>query len=405
MRFALLSVPWYNRPIMEDQQSLPLPIWVDTEPGFRALLAHLRGEPALAVDTESNSLYVYREQVCLIQISVPGADYLVDSLALDDLSALGPILADPDVVKVFHGAEYDASVLYRDFGFTVSSLFDTMWASRILGWPAHGLAALLKAHFGVHLNKKYQRANWGLRPLPAPQLDYARLDTHYLLPLREIQVRELDAEDRWPQARHRFAKVASARGEPKEFDPNGFWKFDGVRELDDAGRGALRELYRYRDQLARSENRPPFRVISRQALIGLSKKRPSKRHELHLIKGVSKRMAGRYGRGLLAAIRHGEGRPLAWRDRPRQSNNSSRKSNGRPSAACQARFESLRAWRNATAEERGVEPDIILTNSTLWAVACRNPTSRADLSDGDMLAPWQVNEFGHDLLAVMRRAR
>jgi len=390
---------------MEHQQSLPPPIWVDTQPAFRALLAHLRGEPALAVDTESNSLYVYKEQVCLIQISVPGADYLIDSLALHDLSQLEPILADPNVVKVFHGAEYDASVLHRDFGFTVSSLFDTMWASRILGWPAHGLAALLKAHFGVHLNKQYQRANWGLRPLPPPQLDYARLDTHYLLPLREIQARELDAQNRWPQARYRFAKVASARGEPKEFDPDGFWKLSGVRELDDAGRGALRELYRYRDQLARSENRPAFRVMSSQALIGLSEQRPRQRHELHGIKGVSKRMAGRYGRGLLAAIRHGEGQPLSWRDRPRHSNNSPRKPNGRPSAACQARFESLRAWRNATAEERGVEPDIVLTNSALWAVACRNPTCQADLSDGDMLAPWQVNEFGNDLLAVMRRAR
>ena len=164
-------------------------------------------------------------------------------------------------------------------------------------------------------------------------------------------------------------------------------------------------MFRFRDQLARSENRPPFRVISSQALIGLSEQRPKTRHELHWIKGVSKRMAGRYGRGLLAAIRHGEGQPLAWRDRPRNSNNSPRKPNGRPSAACQARFESLRAWRNATAEKRGVEPDIVLTNSTLWAVACRNPTCRADLSDGDMLAPWQVNEFGNDLLAVMRRAR
>ncbi|MGD9144015.1 MAG: ribonuclease D, partial [Anaerolineae bacterium] len=140
---------------MKDQQPLPPPIWVDTQPAFRAMLSHLRGERALAVDTESNSLYVYREQVCLIQISVPGTDYLVDPLSMDDLSDLGPLLADSAVLKVLHGAEYDLSVLYRDFGFTFAHLFDTMWASRILGWPAHGLAALLKMQFGVHLNKKY----------------------------------------------------------------------------------------------------------------------------------------------------------------------------------------------------------------------------------------------------------
>ena len=390
---------------MQDQHPLPPPIWVDTEPGFRAMLAHLRGEPALAVDTESNSLYVYQEQVCLIQISVPGADYLIDSLALSDLSELGPLLADPDVLKVFHGAEYDASVLHRDFGFTISSLFDTMWASRILGWPAHGLAALLEARFGVHLNKKYQRANWGVRPLPAPQLDYARLDTHYLLRLHDIQARELQARHRWPQARHRFAKVAAARGEPKKFDPHGFWRISGVRDLDDAGRGVLQKLYLYRDQLARSENRPPFRVISNQALLALSEQRPPSRQELQRVKGISARMAGRYGRGLLAAIRHGEVQPLAWSDRVRPSNGSNRRQNGKPSAACQARFEALRAWRNAAAEKRGVEPDIVLTNSTLWAVACRNPRRRDDLSGDDLLAPWQIHDFGDDLLAVIRRTR
>ena len=403
MRLALFHITWYNRLTMPVQQSLQPPIWVDTEPGFRAMLAHLRGERALAVDTESNSLYVYREQVCLIQISVPGADYLIDSLALNDLADLGPLLADPDVLKVFHGAEYDVSVLHRDFGFTVSSLFDTMWASRILGWPAHGLAALLKAHFGVHLNKKYQRANWGVRPLPAPQLDYARLDTHYLLQLQEIQSRELSAQNRWPQARHRFIKVTRARGEPKQFDPDGFWRISGVRDLDDAGRGVLCELYQFRDKLAQSENRPPFRVVSNQALLGLSEQRPRRWGDLQQVKGISQRMAGRYGRGLLAAIRRGVDQPLGWHERVRPANGSQRKPNGRPSAACQARFEALRAWRNATAEERGVEPDIVLTNNTLWAVACRNPTCRAELSDSDLLARWQVNEFGDDLLAVMRK--
>ena len=306
---------------------------------------------------------------------------------------------------MFHGAEYDASVLHRDFGFTVSSLFDTMWASRILGWPAHGLAALLKAHFGVHLNKKYQRANWGVRPLPAPQLDYARLDTHFLLSLHEIQARELDAQNRWPQARHRFVKVTRARGGPKQFDPDSFWRVSGVRDLDDVGRGVLRELYIFRDQLARSDNRPPFRVISNQALLALSEQRPQGRRELRQVKGISQRIVGRYGRGLLAAIRQGEGQPLSWDDRVRPTDGFHRRPNGRPSAACQARFEALRAWRNAAAAERGVEPDIILTNNTLWAVACRNATCRAELSDNDVLARWQVNEFGDDLLAVMRKTR
>jgi ribonuclease D len=366
------------------------------------MLAQLRGRPALAVDTESNSLYAYQERVCLIQISVPGTDYLVDTLALRDISGLGPLLADSEILKVLHGAEYDLSVLNRDFGFTLANLFDTMWASRILGWPAHGLAALLKDHFGVNLNKRYQRANWGLRPLPPEQLDYARLDTHYLLPLHQIQVQELDLAERWPQAQHRFAKLVQTRYEPRGFDPDGFWRLPGVRDLDDVGRGVLRELYIYRDRRAKGENRPPFKVLSNKALLALAEQQPRGRRELGQIHGISQRIVHKYGRGLLAAMRRGLEKPIAWEERPRTSSNASQKFNGRPSAACQARFDALRAWRNVTAESRGVEPDIILTNQTLWAVAHQNPNKRVDLTRNSLLAPWQVDEYGEDLLSVLR---
>jgi ribonuclease D len=367
------------------------------------MLTHLRSEPALALDTESNSLYVYEEQVCLVQISVPGTDYLVDPLRLADISELGPLLEDAKVLKVLHGAEYDLIGLQRDFGFRVTNLFDTMWASRILGWKAHGLAALLRNRFGVTVNKRHQRANWGVRPLSKALIDYARLDTHYLLPLHEMQRDELASRGRWPQARHRFEKLAETRWQPKDFEPDGFWRLPGVRDLDDVGRGVLRELYLFREQRARSENRPPFRVISNQALLRLSEQRPERAGELHLLKGISRRMADRYGHDLLRAIQRGASHPIAWAERVRQRNATAGPKNGRPSAECQARFEALRVWRNATSEERGVAPDIVLTNQTLWAVAHRNPRSRDDLIRDDLLAQWQVDEYGEALLAVVRK--
>ncbi len=389
---------------MKDRDSLPPPVWIEEPAALRAMLAHLRDEPALAVDTESNSLYVYQEQVCLIQISVPGVDYLIDPLALRDISGLAPFLANPNVLKVLHGAEYDVSILHRDFGFTVTNLFDTMWASRILGWPAHGLGELLRAQFDVSLNKKYQRANWGLRPLPAPQLDYARLDTHYLLALYEIQKRELNTTGRWPQARDRFARLVEIRWETKDFDPQGFGRIGGVRELDDAGRGVLREAFLFREERARAEDRPPFRVISNRSLIELSERRPQSRRDLPDVKGISERMASRYGSGLLAAVQRGAAQPLPWSERPRGGNNHNTRPNGRPSPAAQARFEALRQWRNETARERGVEPDIVLNNQTLWAVAQSNPRSRRELLTDGLMAHWQVDEYGDQVLAVVKKA-
>ena len=387
----------------EQRKHLPPPIWVAKPAAFQTMVDRLKSQPALAVDTESNSLYVYRERVCLIQISTPSADYLIDPLALADLSALGPLLADPQVLKVFHGAEYDLITLHRDFGFTVANLFDTMWASRILGWPAHGLADLLWSHFGVAIDKRYQRANWGVRPLPPEQLDYARLDTHYLLALHRLQAQELERTRRWPQAQDRFAKLCQTHWETKGFDPDGFWHVSGAHDLDDAGRGVLRALYLLRDQQAQVENRPPFKMLSNGALLILSEQRPQTIEELYKLRGVSSPLVRKQGHALLKAIHQGASQPLGWDQRPRPAANNNH--NSRPTAECQARYEALRTWRNAAAQARGVEPDIILTNQTLWAIARRRPRSRAELAGDGLLAPWQVDELGEEVLAVLKRTK
>src|SRR5262245_15126388 len=149
---------------MPASPKLPPPQWVGTQDDLEAVLPALLAAPAIGVDTESNSLYAYHERVCLIQFSLPGRDYVVDPLNLDALAPLYPLFADPAQQKVFHAAEYDVLCLRRDYGFEFANLFDTMVAARILGQTQLGLAALLEKYFGVTMNKKYQRANWGQRP-------------------------------------------------------------------------------------------------------------------------------------------------------------------------------------------------------------------------------------------------
>jgi len=173
---------------------------VDTPAAFASLLDVLWSQPALALDTESNSLYRYHYQVCLIQISSATADYLVDPLRLRNLQPLADILANPAVQKVFHAAENDILMLKRDFGFAFANIFDTMLAARILGWSKVGLAALLHQHFGLTLDKRAQLTDWGQRPLTSAQLRYARLDSHFLLPLRDLIVNALRERKRWREA-------------------------------------------------------------------------------------------------------------------------------------------------------------------------------------------------------------
>ena len=159
--------------VSQAQLGVDPPRVVDTIPALREMVTHLMQYPLVGVDTEANSLFAYRERVCLIQFSVPGTNYLVDPLAMDDLSPLGPVFSSSNIEKIFHAADYDLSVLNRDFGFTCSSLFDTMWAGRVLGWSKVGLGDILEKYFKKSVNKRYQRYNWGKRPVDSKALTYA----------------------------------------------------------------------------------------------------------------------------------------------------------------------------------------------------------------------------------------
>jgi len=370
------------------------PILVDTPQALARTVARLQAEPAVAVDTESNSFYVYREQVCLIQFSIPSQDFLVDPLALSDLSPLGPLFADPAIEKVFHAAEYDVMCLKRDFGFRFTNLFDTMIAARILGWSRYGLGAILEERFGVRQNKRLQRADWGQRPLSAAQLRYAAQDTHYLLPLRDLMRTELRARRREAEAQEVFAALPALEWSKPEFDPNGFWSIKGARDLSLSGQAVLRELYIYRDKQARARNLPPFKVLSNAAMIRLSERRPTTISGLRRVKGISQVVIKRYGRGLLDAIRRGRNAPPPHPPaRPR-----------RPKNAILERYEALRRWRKRRAEARGVEPDVLISNGVLFKLAKQNPTDLDALAALGLLGPWRLQAYGADLVAVLRRA-
>ena len=168
-------------------------VWVDQPQQLRQAAEVLAKQDILAVDTESNSLYAYQEQVCLVQFSTRHTDYLIDALVLPGLSPLAEIFTSDRILKVFHAAEYDLICLFRDYGFRFNYLFDTMIAARILGYQKIGLGSLLEKYFGIQMNKKFQRANWGKRPLKTEMLEYARLDSHFLIPLQDHLRAELVA--------------------------------------------------------------------------------------------------------------------------------------------------------------------------------------------------------------------
>jgi ribonuclease D len=339
--------------------------------------------PTVAVDTESNSLFAYREQVCLIQFSIPDEDYLVDPLALGDISQLGKVFESKKTEKIFHAAEYDLLTMKRDFDFEFCNLFDTMLAARIAGRKKVGLGTLLEAEFDVKVEKKYQRANWGKRPLTPEMQRYARLDTHFLIRLRDLLDEELKVLGRRELAQDDFVRLCQVNGtipEPQEVD---VWRVNGVRTLDPQQVTILRHIAEYREGFAKKYNRPLFKVIGDRTLVAIAETQPKNLKELSKLPGMSDSQVRRHGKALLRAVREGE------QDKP-----SFRKSRPPVDERVMLVIEALREWRKKTARNLGVESDVVLPRLLLEKIAFSQPNNKVELDKVMSESPWRLKHYG-----------
>jgi len=368
---------------------LPPPRWIASKTDLKTLHEDLAQEPRIAIDTESNSLHAYREQVCLIQFSTPTQDFLLDPLALPDLSLLAPLFADPKIEKIFHAAEYDLICLKRDFGFRFVNIFDTMIAARILGYEAVGLGKLLDQKFDVQVNKKFQKADWGQRPLTNEMLNYARLDTHYLITLREIFQTELEANALWKLAQEDFVLAASLNGLRDRQQLPGWERIGGRAKLAPRQATILNEVCLAREQLAEKLNRPVFKIVGNKTLLKLAESQPHNRRDLE-IDGFTPRQINRFGKSFLAAVERGRNADLVHRT-----------SSPRPNDAYIYRLDKMREWRKEKAKTMGVESDIILPRYMMEIIAKENPGDSKSLLTIMNKSPWRMRHFGDEILNTL----
>ena len=376
-------------------------VHVTTPAALEECVAALSEAVVIGVDTESDSFYSYQERVCLIQLSDMHADYIIDPLAVKDLSALAPIMADPDVVKVLHGADYDVVCLRRDFEFDFVNVFDTLIASQLLGFDRIGLADLIRRFFGHEIDKQYQRHDWSKRPLQPEHIEYARGDTHFLLALREILDRKLSSADRQRHMAEECALVAARQWQGRRFDEHGFLKMKGAKNLDSDALKVLRRLWLYRDGEARSQNRPVFKVIPDGVLLTLAQKRPAHFADLEKVMPGKVAMKRRYGQGLLNAIEEGlsdEAVPKAPPKKAKKPKGPKPRLRGRQAERA---FSELKSWRNATIQKHKLSPFTTASNGVLQAIATRRPRSLDELAALPQVRNWQVADFGEQILDIL----
>jgi ribonuclease D len=365
-------------------------VWVDQNSALAETLQTLKNEKQISVDTESNSLYAYQEQVCLIQISANGEDYVLDALADMDFPALGAIFADKSVEKIFHAAEYDILCLKRDFGYKFTNLFDTMQAARILGIEKLGLSNLLEDLFGVDQGKSFQKANWGKRPLSDSMLHYARMDTHYLVRLRDYLYQKLVEKDLLELAHEDFERLCHVEPNPKA--NSCYNQVSGYQHLEPQQISVLEALCQYRDQLARKYNRPLFKVIGNSALLACAAASPRSLADLRNIKEIPPKLVDRYAEGLLAAVEKGLLAPP-----------TKLKPHKRPSSAYLNRLDALKVWRKQAGLRMGVQSDIILPRDILENIVGANPSNMAELKIIMAEIPWRFRHFATEILAVIQQ--
>jgi ribonuclease D len=345
---------------------------IQTAEELNGLAERIQAAPWVGVDTEADSLHAYPEKLCLVQISIPGEEVLVDPLA--DLH-LEPLWESFDRHElIFHAADYDLHLLFTGHHFKPAAIFDTMWAARLLGEPKFGLNDVLQKLVGVTLEKGAQKADWGKRPLTPRMVAYALNDVKYLRPLQETLVERLKAAGRLEWHRQICARLISDAAQPSKPDPESVWRIKGHDVLDDTGLAVLRELWHWREKDALRTGRPPFFILKHETLSEIAAQASAAgvravRLPPYL---TSKRRAG-----VLDAVKAGlavpeESRPKQLRVRMRRMTRSELDY-----------AEQLRERRDARAKELELDPTIVAARATLFALA------RKDADELARLLPWQ----------------
>jgi ribonuclease D len=371
-------------------------IYVDKPEAVAEAASAIRKAPWAAVDTEADSLHHYAEKLCLVQVSVPGADFVLDPLATD-LSEAARALSEKPLL--FHGADFDVRMIKRAYGVMPATMFDTLLAAQLLGYDRQGYADLAERHCGVKLSKSSQKADWSRRPLDAKMLDYAVNDTKHLDAIRQAMTAELAGLGRLEWHRQSCAKLLKslAASQDNRLPPEREWQIRGSRELKGRALTLLKALWYWREAEAKRHDRPTFKVLNTEYLIQIAKwaaEHPGQ--DVGDMPNAPSNVRRQLRGPLNALLREAMDHPQAvFTEAPRQP--SKRWTN-----ADEKRLLLLKADRQSVAAELKIHPSLVATNAILEVVASKAPKSVEEIAALDLFMPWQIEVFGESILSISK---
>jgi len=284
---------------------------IKTEHELKELMSKALQASAVAIDTEFVWERTFYPQLGLVQLAIGQECYLIDPVAIEDLSSLGELISDSSVTKILHDAQQDLTILKTATGAKPKNIFDTRLAygfcsdSSILS-----LSVLLEKTLNVCLPKTETRANWLMRPLTDKMFDYACDDVKYLTELMDFITNDAKKQntDLWLKEELKIYDCSSLYNEinPQEY----FRKIKGIDQLKGQKLAVLRELAAWREKVARRKNRPRGHIIHNNILIGLSYKCPRKIGDLKKIDRLSPKIIKMYGESLMKCVEKGMNIPV-----------------------------------------------------------------------------------------------
>lgn len=329
-----------------------------------------------SIDTEADSMHSYETKLCLIQFSVRDQLAIIDPLkiGLENLTDFPAFIDQYDQVWM-HGADYDISMFSMTFEWAPETILDTQIAARLLGITRFGLANLLEDEYGIRLSKQSQKADWSKRPLSEKMLDYAFNDVRYLIDLGERFVERLKerGRDEWF-----YESCYSARNNVFERDSrpeSEAWRIAGWGKLSPRGLNYLRHLWQWRDDECRKLDRPAFKFLGNKEVFRMVQNLESDKNP-----DPPRYLKPHYVRRMHDAIKTAE--KVDRKDYPAKRV----RGNGIRLEIDEAKFETIRKFRNQISDELGIEGTVIATRFSMEKLSSSNLPEEEKL---DGLMKWQ----------------
>ncbi len=362
-------------------------MYIDNQETLEAFVERARASSVLAIDTEFLREKTYYARLCLLQLATDDEVAIVDPFAVNDLHVLVPLLADRDIVKLFHAGGQDLEILYREVGMLPEPIFDTQVAAALLGHTQQiGYGALVHSVCGVNLKKVDSYTDWSRRPLSDSQLEYAADDVVYLPGIYREMCAMLDARGRREWLAPDFAELS----DPARYEADPRQRFRRLKRVSSLSRrqlSAAREVAAWREEEAARRDVPRKWVITDEQIVEACKREARSIDELFMVRGMREKLPTRDARTVAALLRKGLDAPQnRWPVLDRASKSE-------PNV--DAQLDLMEAVVRLRARENGIAMQTLASRDDLARLA------RGYTEEVDVLRGWRRAMVGEELLDLL----